>query len=96
VDVEWGTAVGYAFYFYDDLRARDAYAALPNAAKTDEDNPRFIMPLSSVFIGQSLKLRMRYFGMQARYNFMPYSALSGVVDSNFCMQTVSIGLFYRQ
>ncbi|MFD2965977.1 hypothetical protein [Sphingobacterium bambusae] len=96
VDVEWGTAVGYAFYFYDDLRARDAYAALPRDVKTDKDNPTFIKPLSSVFIGQSLKLRIRDFGMQARYNFTPYSAFSRVVDSSFGMHSVSIGLFYRQ
>ncbi|GEM_PF-1848715 len=96
VDVEWGMAVGYAFYFYDDLRARKVYEALPSEAKTDKEDPAFIKPLSTVFVGQSLKLRIRDFGLQARYNFTPYSAFSRVVDSGFGMHSVTIGLFYRQ
>ncbi|TDS17541.1 hypothetical protein [Sphingobacterium paludis] len=96
IDVEWGTSGGYAFYFYDDLRARREYASNPKRAKDKDEAPTFVKPLSSFFIGQSLKLRIGEFGLHARYNFTPYSLFNDIVDRSFGAHSVTVGLFYRQ
>lgn len=96
IDMEWGTAFGYAFHFYDDLRARAEYASLPKSVKELDEEPTFIKPFSSIFLGQAIKLRIRDFGVHARYNFTPFSAFQKTIDSSFGAHSLTVGVFYRQ
>ncbi|MBE8714337.1 hypothetical protein C4F49_11645 [Sphingobacterium sp. KB22] len=96
IDLQWSSVLGYGFYFYDDARARADYAEWPADKKEAEDKPSFVKPFSTFHLGQGLQLRIRDFGIQARYNYSPYSLFTNTIDGSFGAHSVTVGLFYRQ
>jgi hypothetical protein len=96
IDIGWSSIAGYGFYFFDDVRARAEYESLPPSKKDKDEKPIFIRPFSTVHIGQGIQLRIRDFGIQARYNYAPYALFSDIIDDRFGAHSISVGLFYRQ
>lgn len=95
-DLIWSSSFGYGFYFFDDVRARAEYDNLPPSKKNEDEKPIFIRPFSTIYVGQGLQLRVRNFGVQARYNYTPYALFTDIIDQNFGAHSVSLGVFYRQ
>lgn len=96
IDLQWSSVLGYGFYFYDDAKARADYAQWSSEKKETEDEPTFVKPFSTFHLGQGLQLRIRDFGIHARYNYSPYSLFTNTIDRQFGAHSLSIGLFYRQ
>ncbi|WP_257667029.1 hypothetical protein [Parapedobacter tibetensis] len=96
MDLEWTSVLGYGFYLYDDVREREQYNQWPQWKKDKEEEPAFVKPFSTFHISQGAKLRMRDFGILARYNYAPYAIFSDIIDEKFGAHSITVGIFYRQ
>lgn len=96
MDISWSSTFGYGFYFYNDIKAREAYEQWPESKKKNDEKPIFNKPFSTIYVGQGLVFRIKDFGLHARYNYAPYSLFSNIITKEFGAQSVTIGLFYRQ
>ncbi len=95
-DLEWTSLLGYGFYLYDDIVARDEYRQWPDWKKEKEGKPIFVKPFSTAYFGQGVGLRIRDFGISASYGYAPYGLFSQVIDRDFGAHHISVGIFYRQ
>ena len=90
--VEWIPSIGYAFIMH-----KGDFVSFAN-----KDDSRSINPdtksggLSSMHFGQGIRINYDNIGLQAHYQFTPFSIFTNDVSSEFGNQSFVFGLVYRQ
>ena len=92
INLELFPSFGYAF-----LMHKSTFTGFANPENTNSVNDKVSKrALSTLHIGQGLKLNFNNVGLHVQYQFTPYSLLYKYIDNDFGSQSLIFGIYYRQ
>jgi hypothetical protein len=91
VTLDWFPSFGYGFFMY-----KSTFTNFKNDTKLVINGISSTRGLSTIHLGQGIKLNIDNVAFQLQYQYAPYSLFYNYIDNDFGSQSLIFGIVYKQ